>query len=131
MLCKPDVELSNMALRKANAQLREAAVSPYRLHGYAPGATPPRFVTWREFGEERNNMCDTLTERIGVADVLVQNARAQARVEIDRQGRHEGYERALRIVNNYLVETGRVLRDEESELEESAAEESAAEESEN
>ena len=137
MLCKPDAELSIMALRKANAQLRGwkraltesnvqlsdynevlrmAAMSPYPANGHSPG-DPHRRLTWRECGEDRNDMNCELSMRLAEAESLVDRARHIAWREFDDPVL--GYEHALSNVNNILVEALRVLRDEESAAEES------------
>ena len=42
----------------------KAKLSPYPVSGILPGQPGYRMLTWEEFGEERNNMCDHLISNV-------------------------------------------------------------------
>ena len=52
------------ALRARVRALEKAKLSRYPVSGISPGQPGYRMLTWEEFGEERNNMCDHLISNV-------------------------------------------------------------------
>ena len=83
-----DLERARMTaedLRMTAENLRSAAISPYgtNVHTQDPRH---RLLTWHELGIGRNEMTSTLSERMGRAEDLIEEARAGALRAADSNG---------------------------------------------
>ena len=75
---RSDVE----ALRARVRALEKAKLSRYPANGISPGQPGYRMLTWEEFGEQRNNMCDHLVSNvIGPAQQQAWLALRQIRIQ--------------------------------------------------
>ena len=117
----------NAQLRAENArlqakvqQLQAAAVSPYGNHSN-PQDPRYRLLTWKEFGEERNEKTSQLGESIAEAVDILQSARR----DIQRLNGTPTYTRPLEEAHNAMCDAEALLEerdfeeDEEDEAEES------------
>ena len=121
-VCPEHVLLDLERARMTAEDLRVAAISPYYTYA-APRGPRRRLMTWREFGTERNEMTSTLSDQMGRAADLIEEARAGALRVADSNGSRADFRVALIGTNNLLVDAGRALNDEGSESEEISDEE--------
>ena len=126
-VCQETVLLDLERARMTAEDLRGAAFSPYGTN-YTPGLRVRddpnwRYLTWREFGNDRHEMTQTIIGRMDHAQDLIEEARHRARRAADSNGDREDLRVALIGTNNLLVDAGRALNDEGSESEEISDEE--------
>ena len=121
-VCPEHVLLDLERARMTAEDLRVAAISPYYTYA-APRGPRRRLMPWREFGTERNEMTSTLSDQMGRAADLIEEARAGALRAADSNGSRADFRVALIGTNNLLVDAGRALNDEGSESEEISDEE--------
>ena len=116
----------NAQLRAENArlqakvqQLQAAAVPPYGNHSN-PQDPRYRLLTWKEFGEERNEKTSQLGESIAEAVDILQSARS----DIQRLNGTPTYTRPLEEAHNAMCEAEALL--EERDFEEDEEDETEA-----
>ncbi len=122
-LVRRDLERARMTAE----DLRGKAFSPYGTN-YTPGLRVRddpnwRYLTWREFGNDRHEMTETMIGRMDSAQDLIEEARHSARRAADSNGDREDLRVALIGTQNILVDARRALHDEDSESEEMSDEE--------
>ena len=106
--------------RMTAEDLRGAAFSPYGTNYSDPNW---RYLTWREFANDRHEMTETMIGRMDSAQDLIEEARHRARRAADSNGDREDLRVALIGTQNILVDARRALHDEDSESEEMSDEE--------
>ena len=113
-VCQEQVLLDLERARMTAEDLRGAALSPYgtNVHTQDPRH---RLLTWREFGIERNEMTSTMSDRMGRAEGLSEQARRRARIAADSNGDREDLRVALIGIQNILVDARYILRHEEND----------------
>ena len=109
----------NARLQAKAQQLQAAAVSPYGNHSN-PQDPRYRLLTWKEFGEERNEKTSQLGESIAEAVDILQSARR----DIQRLNGTPTYTRPFEEAHNAMCDAEALLEerdfeeDEEDEAEE-------------
>ena len=117
------MELVRLDLERARMtaeDLRGKAFSPYGTNYSDPNW---RFLTWREFANDRREMTETMIGRMDSAQDLIEEARHRARRAADSNGDREDLRVALIGTQNILVDARRALCHEDSESEEMSDEE--------
>ena len=115
-LVRRDLERARMTVE----DMRGAAFSPYGTNYSDPNW---RFLTWREFANDRHEMTETMIGRMDSAQDLIEEARAGALRAADSNGSRVDLRVALIGTSNLLVDARRALHDEDSESEEMSDEE--------
>ena len=105
--------------RMTAEDLRGAAFSPYGTN-YTPGLRVRddpnwRYLTWREFGNDRHEMTQTIIGRMDHAQDLIEEARRRARRAAHSDRDREHVRDALFDIQDNLLGARYILRHEESD----------------
>ena len=121
-----DTTLEMERARMEREDLRAASFSPYGTN-YTPGVRVRddpnwRYQTWREFGQERDDMCNHLVYEVmePAQDTLLQ---ARRNIRMAWQDPNTDYPTALKRAYNAMCDAERQLRDSDSDQSESNTDE--------